>query len=99
MTMRAASAMAPVGKSSGAGRPPPNEMTSGCWVTFSISRIVEARRCAVRSANFAAREIVVIGLHLTGGHWGSAYGSARGGRPVVRRDRDRVGRKREYRRA
>jgi len=31
-------------------------------VTLSISRIVEARKRAVRSANFAAREIVVIGV-------------------------------------
>ncbi|HTU80851.1 MAG TPA: hypothetical protein VMF61_01900 [Candidatus Acidoferrales bacterium] len=49
-----------VGKSSGAGRPPPKEMTSGCCVTLSISRMVDARSRAVRSANFAARETVVI---------------------------------------
>ena len=54
--------MAAVGKSSGAGRPPPNEITSGCWVTLSISRIVDARRCAVRWANCAAREIVGHGV-------------------------------------
>ncbi|HET6179311.1 MAG TPA: hypothetical protein VFE61_20450 [Candidatus Sulfotelmatobacter sp.] len=38
------------GKTSGAGNPPPNEMISGYWVTFSSSRMAELLMPNVRCA-------------------------------------------------
>src|SRR5579863_1844433 len=75
MTSAVHSAISRVGKSSGAGSPPPNEITSGCCVTFSISRMVEARSRDVRSANRAAvrcRWVVIAPSVLADGHGRSA---------------------------
>src|SRR5438309_5303449 len=73
MTSRVHWAIASVGKSSGAGRPPPNEMTSGWSVTLSISRMVEARMRAVRAAKRTVRGTVAIG-QLYSPKWKQAPG-------------------------
>ncbi|MEJ1973137.1 MAG: hypothetical protein WDM96_11960 [Lacunisphaera sp.] len=66
--MSAAAATWVTGNNSGAGKPPAKEITSGCAVTFRISRMVDGRIWSMRWAKRWAYSDMAPMQHIPGRH-------------------------------